>query len=280
MLVSELDFLQVSQLVLLMLTAGLAAGFAAGLFGIGGGFVVVPVLLLVLTFFHVDGSIATHVAIGTSLATIVGTSLRSLYAHRQLGQVDFAVLRQWAPWLIAGVGVGLLFAQSLDGHALKLVFAIGVFLFGVHYVIPKGALRTPIAARMPSGWPLASIATFLGAFSALLGIGGGTIGVLVMTLCGREIHQAVATAAGFGVLIALPGAIGFAVLGLGHTGLPLGSFGYINVIAALSITAMSVITAPIGARVAHSLNAKSLQRIFGFYLIATSAVVFINAMTS
>ena len=280
MSLTELDLAHVSQLIAVLLAAGIVAGFVAGLFGIGGGFVVVPALLLTFSVFNVESDIIAHLAIGTSLATIIVTSSRSVHAHNKRGAVDFKVIRDWAVWLIVGAVFGIIVARFMDGRSLKWIFSIGVFLMGVHFIAPVLQPKKAIAKEMPAGPVLAGIATFLGAFSALLGIGGGTIAVLVMTACGRAIHQAVATAAGFGVLIAVPGAIGFAILGLGQTGLPFGSIGYVNVIAVLAITAMSFLTAPLGARAAHSLNAVALKRVFGIYLVATSAIVLYNSFTS
>ena len=280
MSLTELDLAHVSQLIAVLLAAGIVAGFVAGLFGIGGGFVVVPALLLTFSVFNVESDIIAHLAIGTSLATIIVTSSRSVHAHNKRGAVDFKVIRDWALWLIVGAVLGIVVARYMDGRSLKWIFSIGVFLMGVHFIAPVLQPKKSIAKEMPAGPVLAGIATFLGAFSALLGIGGGTIAVLVMTACGRAIHQAVATAAGFGVLIAVPGAIGFAILGLGQPGLPFGSIGYVNVIAVLAITAMSFLTAPLGARAAHSLNAVALKRVFGIYLVATSAIVLYNSFTS
>lgn len=276
----EIDYVQLAELVAVLMVAGLAAGFIAGLFGLGGGFVVVPALLLVFNFFNVDADVITHVAIGTSLATIIVTSARSVHAHHKLGAVDFKVIRDWAPWLIVGVAAGVVLARFMDGRSMKWVFSVGVFLMGVHFLRPFITPKQQVAAKMPQGIALALIASGLGAFSALLGIGGGTIAVLVMTACGRPIHQAVATAAGFGVIIALPGAIGFAILGsMADYNLPMASIGYINLIAVASITAMSVLTAPIGAKLAHSMNGPRLKRVFGLYLIVTSAIVLANSFT-
>lgn len=277
---TEVDYAQVAQLVGVLMAAGLAAGFVAGLFGIGGGFVVVPALLLVFGFFGVDADVLTHVAIGTSLATIVVTSSRSVHAHNKRGAVDSQIIRDWVPWLVFGVLIGLVLARYMDGRSLKWIFAVGVFLMGVHFIAPVMQPKKQVFPDMPKGLALAGIASFLGGFSALLGIGGGTIAVLVMTACGRPIHQAVGTAAGFGVIIAMPGAVGFAVLGLGETALPFGSIGYVNLIAVLAITSMSFITAPLGARAAHSLNAVALKRVFGVYLVATSAIVLQNTFVS
>ena len=276
---SELDYSSIAQLVGVLMAAGLFAGFVAGLFGIGGGFVVVPALLVVFSYFGVDSEVVTHVAIGTSLATIIVTSLRSMYAHHKRGAVDFKIIRDWAPWLVVGVGMGIVLAQYMDGRSLKWIFAIGVFLMGIHFIMPV-LKNVQVSDEMPKGFGRASLASFLGGFSALLGIGGGTIAVLTMTMCGRPIHQAVATAAGFGVIIAVPGAFGFALLGYNEANLPYGSFGYVNVIAVVAITAMTFITAPLGARAAHSLNAAALKRVFGVYLVATSAIVLYNSFTA
>ena len=274
----EGDSLQLFQLIGVLMTAGLVAGFVAGLFGIGGGFVIVPALLLVFTVFDVDSDVLTHVAIGTSLATIIVTSSRSVHAHNKKGAVDLNIIKDWAPWLVVGVAGGLILAQYMDGRSLKWIFSIGVFLMGLHFISP--VLRdVKLADEMPSGIVRAGLASFLGGFSALLGIGGGTIAILTMTMCGRPIHQAVATAAGFGVIIAVPGAIGFAVLGMGEEALPSGSFGYVNLIAVAAITAMTFITAPLGAKAAHALNAPSLKRVFGVYLVVTSAIVLWNSFS-
>lgn len=274
----ENDTAHLMQLISVLMAAGLIAGFVAGLFGIGGGFVIVPALLLVFSFFGVDQDVLTHVAIGTSLATIIVTSSRSVYAHNKRGAVDLQVIKDWTPWLILGVVGGLFLAQFMDGRSLKWVFSIGVFLMGLHFVMPV-LKNVQVSREMPKGVPLAALASFLGGFSALLGIGGGTIAILTMTMCGRPIHQAVGTASGFGVIIAIPGAIGFMLLGLGASQLPLGSLGYVNVVAVLAITAMTFITAPLGAKAAHALNGPVLKRVFGVYLIATSAIVLWNSFS-
>lgn len=272
----EYNMAELSQLVGVLMAAGLVAGFVAGLFGIGGGFVVVPALLVVFTFFGVDQDVLTHVAIGTSLATIIVTSSRSVFAHNKRGAVDIEIIKDWAPWLVIGVIAGIVLAQFMDGRSLKWIFSAGVFLMGLHFIMPV-LKDVQLSDEMPKGLALASLASFLGGFSALLGIGGGTIAILTMTMCGRPIHQAVGTAAGFGVIIAIPGAIGFAILGQGVANLPVGSIGYVNIIAVLAISAMTFITAPLGARAAHALNAPSLKRFFGVYLVATSAVVLWNS---
>ena len=260
-----------------MLGAGLFAGFAAGIFGIGGGFVVVPALFVVLPLLGGTHEAVAHVAIGTSAATIIVTSIRSLLAHAKRGAVEFEVLRAWAPWIILGDGVGVLLAGHVDGRVLTIIFASGVFLMSLNFLLPKVGGKV-ISDEMPSGIARVGIAGGLGTFSALLGIGGGTIAIMVMTLCGRSIHRAIATASGIGTLIAIPSAIGFALIGLKETGLPWGSLGFVNMPATLAIASMSILTAPLGVAAAHSLPANVLKRIFGIYLVIIACIMFRNAI--
>jgi uncharacterized membrane protein YfcA len=248
---------------LAMLAAGLVAGFAAGIFGIGGGFVVVPALMVVLPLLGGEKAQLAHVAIGTSAATIIITSLRSLRAHAKRGAVEFEILKTWAPWLIIGDTIGVMLAGKVDGHVLLMIFAIGVALMALMFLAPKLADHK-LSDNMPSLAPRMAIAGGLGTFSALLGIGGGTIAIMVMTLSGRTIHRAIATAAGIGVLIAIPSAIGFAIIGLRETGLPWGSLGFVNLPAVAAISCMSIISAPYGVAAAHSLPAAPCARSSAF----------------
>lgn len=260
-----------------MLGAGLFAGFAAGIFGIGGGFVVVPALFVVLPLLGGTHEAIAHVAIGTSAATIIVTSIRSLLAHAKRGAVEFEVLKAWAPWIVLGDGVGVLLAGHVDGRVLTMIFASGVFLMSLNFLLPRVGDKV-ISEEMPSGIARVGIAGGLGTFSALLGIGGGTIAIMVMTLCGRSIHRAIATASGVGTLIAIPSAVGFALIGLREGGLPWGSLGYVNLPAALAIASMSILTAPLGVAAAHSLPAALLKRIFGVYLVVIAFIMFRNAI--
>lgn len=260
-----------------LLTAGLFAGFAGGLFGIGGGFVVVPALYAMLPLLGGDKASIAHVAIGTSAATIIFTSIRSVMSHAKRGAVDFGILKAWAPWIIIGDGVGVLLASHVDGKSLTIIFAVGVLLMSLNFLLPKVGDKV-ISQNMPSGISRVAIAGGLGTFSSLLGIGGGTIAIMVMTLCGRSMHRAVATASGIGTLIAIPSAIGFAIIGLRDGGLPWGSLGYVNLPAMFGIAAMSMLTAPLGVAAAHTMPANVLRRVFGFYLVFVAALMFRNAM--
>lgn len=270
---AELLSVETLSILILMLMAGAVAGVAAGLFGIGGGFIVVPALLAIFKVLGVDPTLSVHMAIGTSLATIVLTSLRSVKAHAKRDAVDFTVLRDWGPWIVLGVILGLLFADNVEGMTLIAIFGVGVLILSINFLFPQAFKNLRLSDTMPSGLVLAGIATFLGGFSALLGIGGGTIAVLVMTFCGRPIHQAIATAAGFGAIIAIPGTIGFAIIGQGHENLPPGSIGYINLIGLVAIASTSTLTAPLGVSLAHKLPPIALKRVFGMYLVFTAALM-------
>jgi uncharacterized membrane protein YfcA len=277
-LASQMDWLgpaaqQYGLLIASMLVAGLFAGFVAGMFGIGGGFVVVPALAAVLTVLPHDGGDEhiMHVAIGTSLATIFFTSLRSVQAHAKRGAVDWNILKGWLPWVVSGVIAGVALTSVMDGEQLKIVFGVFLVPLGLHFILQILGKKVKVEEKMPKGPARAALGSGLGAFSSLLGIGGGTPAVLIMTMSGVNMHRAVATAAGFGTIIAVPGAIGSMIAGFNQPNLPLGSIGFVNMIALAAITAMSILTAPLGAAAAHSLDPVKLKRVFGFYLLATSA---------
>ncbi len=268
------SLLAVLPMLLALLAAGAIAGLSSGLFGVGGGFVVVPALLLVFGMLLDAGPHDLHVAIGTSLATIIVTSVRAVQAHHRRGAVDFAILKDWAPWLTLGVIGGLAIASAANTGTLMLLFATGVLLYAFYFLRPALAVKRERYYAFPVGIGRAALASGLAGFSALLGIGGGTPFVVTMVVCGRSVHEAVATAAGVGFVIAVPGAIGFALLGLGQSELPPGSLGYVNLPAFAVIAAMAIFTAPLGARLAHSLSEYHLRRAFGLYLLVISALMY------
>ncbi len=261
-----------------LLFAGAMAGLTAGLFGNGGGFVVVPALLFVFSFLGYQDEDLIYVAVGTSLATIVVSSFRAALTHHKLGSLDREVLRTWAPWLTIGVAVGVYLASQTDAKGLTLVFAGGVGFYSIYFLFPT-MLDKYSFERLPSGLSRASFATVLGGFSALLGIGGGTPTVITMTLCGRSIVQAVGTATGVGFIIGLAGCLGFCMIGLMQSMSvgPPGSLGFVNLPALLAISFASLITAPIGAKLAHDLEQIVLKRMFGIYLIAVSITMFVTS---
>lgn len=261
-----------------LLLAGAMAGLTAGLFGNGGGFVVVPALLFVFSFLGYQDEGLIYLAVGTSLATIVVSSFRAAITHHKLGSLDREVLRTWAPWLTIGVAAGVYLASLTDAKGLTLVFAGGVGFYSIYFLFPT-MLDKYSFEHLPSGLSRASFAAVLGGFSALLGIGGGTPTVITMTLCGRSIVQAVGTAAGVGFIIGLAGCLGFCMIGLMQSisvGPP-GSLGFVNLPALLAISLASLVTAPMGAKLAHNLEQVVLKRMFGIYLIAVSVTMFVTS---
>jgi uncharacterized membrane protein YfcA len=269
-----------SELLLLfagVAAAGLFAGFIGGLFGVGGGIVLVPALYHVWGVLNVPDEIRMHLAVGTSLSTIIATSWRSLSTHAKAGAVDFALLRAWAPWLALGAAAGSATAGLVQARVLVAVF--GFALLAVAANMGLNARGRALFAALPGGAGGALIAAGNGFVSAMMGVGGGTIGVPTMTLCGRPIHQAVATASGFGAAIAVPAAIGFLIAGWGRAGLPPYSIGFINVPGFLAVATLTAFAAPFGARLAHRLDRPVLSRAFAVFLAVTALSMLREAFT-
>lgn len=244
--------------------AGLLAGFVGGLFGIGGGVVVVPALFVVFTALGVDESVRMHLAVGTSLSTIISTSWRSLAAHTKAGAVDYDILKAWTPWITLGALAGAVAAGFANTEVLLVIFGGGLLLVAAQMGLSRPDWR--VWNELPKGALRALIAGSIGLLSALMGIGGGAFGVTVMTLCGRPIHRAVATASGFGAAIALPAAIGYVIAGWGHEALPPWSLGYVSLPGFVALAVLTALTAPIGARLAHRLPQLALKRAFAVLL--------------
>ncbi len=259
---------QYGPMLLALAAAGIVAGIAAGLFGIGGGAIIVPVL-----YFLFEGmgysETAMHVAVSTSLATIILTSIRSVMAHHSHGAVDWQIIRSWAPWIVLGALVGMGVGGFLSKQVLLGIFGSLAFLLSAQLYFGRPTWK--LAEDMPGGAVRAGLGTGIGALSALMGIGGGTFGVSVMTLCGRPIHRAVATAAGWGVAIGLPGAIAAVIVGWGVEGRPPFSLGYVNLAAFALIATFTVTMAPVGAKLAHRLNAARLKQMFAILLAVVAA---------
>lgn len=255
-----------------LLAAGAVAGVTTGLFGVGGGFIIVPTLIAILPIFTGEYEAMVHTAVGTSLASIIVSSVRAVQTHRRNHLVDFDILKDWAPWLVLGVCGGLWLASRMDSSTLILVFAVGVLIYSIYFIFPQYFEREKNPWSLPRGIGLAALASLLGGFSSLLGIGGGTPFVVMMVVCGRSAHQAVATAAGVGFIIAVPGTLGFLLLGLNDSNeLPWGAVGYIHVPALIAISLMTMFTSPWGARLAQRMKELHLKRAFGLYLIIVAA---------
>lgn len=270
--------LPVSELLLMagaVGAAGALAGLVAGLFGVGGGTVIVPAVFYAFAVLGVGGEANLHVAIGTSLAVIVATSFRSLAAHRKHGAVDEAVLRAWTPWIALGGLIGAGVASFMGQQGLGLVYAGCVLVVAAQMGLGRESWR--VAQDLPTGPARAGIGSGIGLLSALMGVGGGALGGMLMTLCGRSIHQAVATASGFGLAIGIPAALGFVVSGWSADGRPPLSLGYVNVPSALIMGLLTTAVAPYGARLAHRLDRKTLRRAFAIFLALTAAAVLAKA---
>lgn len=253
-----------ADLILVLLSASVVAGFAAGLFGIGGGAIIVPALYLVFRSLGYAET-AMHTALATSLATIVLTSLRSVQSHHSRGAVDWSVLKNWGPSIIAGAFLGQVVAGQLPAESLALVFTVLAYLLSLQLLL--GAPEWRLAHQLPVGWLRRGIGSGIGFLSTLMGIGGGVFGVTLMTAYGRPMHQAVGTAAGFGAAIGIPSALTAMASGHRNPDLPPLSIGFVNLIAFAMISTLTVAVAPLGVRVAHKLDARRLRQLFGLLLI-------------
>ncbi len=251
----------------LLIVAGGFAGVLAGMLGVGGGIVHVPAFFFVFSTLGYEGPQLMQVCLGTSLAAIVFTSMRSVSAHHKRGAVDWDILKSWAPFIVVGAVLGVLVAARLRSEVLVIIFGIVACLVGLYLAFGKEDWR--LADEMPSGGQRVGFAGGIGFLSVLLGIGGGSFGVPTMSLYGVPIHRAVATAAGFGGLIALPSTIGF--LSMTVTNPPPYTVGAVNLAALVVATIMTFITAPYGAKIAHALPPLTLRRSFAVFILIVAA---------
>ena len=252
-----------------MAATGLISGTLAGLLGVGGGIVIVPVLFNVLPLFGIPEAVQMKLAIGTSLATIIPTSIQSARKHFAKGTMDVALLRSLAPSIGAGVLLGTVLAIWLRGEALTLVFAVVAVAVAVNMATTGADWR--LRESFPTGAPRHGIGGFIGTVSAMMGIGGGTVGVPILSAFGAPMRAAVATASAFGIIIAVPATIGFVWAGWGNALLPPFSVGYVNLIGFALIVPTSMLAAPWGVKLAHSISPLLLKRLFAAFLAVTSA---------
>ena len=255
-------------LILELALLGVVTGFLAGLLGIGGGMIMVPFITLLMNSRGVAGDLSIKMAIATSMATIMFTSLSSVRAHHQRGAVRWDLVRGLAPGIVAGSLLGSLGVFALlKGSTLALVFGLFVAFSATQMVLDRKPKPT---RQMPGAAGQFGAGAGIGLLSGLVGAGGGFISVPFMTWCNVAIHNAVATSAALGFPIALTNVLGYVVSGHGLSGLPAGSLGYIWLPALAVIALCSVFTAPLGAKAAHSLPVAGLKRVFAsvLYLLA------------
>ena len=251
-----------------LLATGAIAGVLAGLLGVGGGIVIVPVLFLLSGFLGFPAELAMPMAVGTSLATIIPTSISSARSHHRRGSMDVDLLKVWAPFVFFGALMGGVLASFVSGAFLTLLFGVVALVVAINLALPKAVV---IAETLPEGvLARTTVPTGVGVFSALMGIGGGTLSVPILTAFSYPVHRAIGTAAALGLVIAVPAVCGFIWAGWGVEGRPPWSFGFVNVPAAVLIFTMSVFTAPVGSRLAHAMDAGPLKRVFALFLFITS----------
>lgn len=257
-------------LVAILLAAGAATGVLAGLFGIGGGAIIVPVLYEVFGATGVPDDERMHLAVGTALAIIVPTALRSFMAHRARTRVDTGVLRQWAVPLVSGVVAGSLLASVSPDRVLQLAFVAFAALMSFRLLF--GRASWVLGETLPGRWVMRAYGFAIGMISPLVGISGGGIAVVVLSLYRVPIHEAIGTSAGLGALIAVPGTIGYIIGGLPHMAtLPPLSIGYVSLPGALIVGTVAVLAAPVGAKLAHRFSKRQLEVGFGLYLAIVGA---------
>jgi uncharacterized membrane protein YfcA len=263
------------SLILVLLVLGAATGFAAGLLGIGGGMLMVPFITMILTAKDFPTEHVVHMAIATSLATIMFTSISSVRAHHKRGAVEWRIVKLLAPGILIGSWIGPWIGAHMNSTALAAFFAIFVAFSATQMLIDK----KPAASRdLPGAAGMFASGGAIGILAGLVGAGGGFVSVPFMTWCNVKIHNAVATSAALGFPIAVAGTLSNIYFGMNIEGLPPASLGYIYLPALLVISLASITTAPLGARTAHNLPVKSLKKVFAYMLYALALYMMYKAV--
>lgn len=252
---------------LALITTGVFSGILAGLLGVGGGIVIVPVLFLLFQSFGVSPETAMLVATATSLATIVPTSISSIRSHNKKGNVDFNLLKRWAIFILIGVLIGSWLVTSIEGNILAILFGVIAILSALNMLFRTG--KSALYQKLPNTLGQTIMSTSIGFFSSMVGIGGGTISVPLLTLYNYPTHKAIGTAAAIGLIISLPGALTMLILGSTPTDAPIGTFGLVNLFGFICIVPLTVLFAPIGATLAAKLDTRKLKKIFALVLLIT-----------
>lgn len=252
--------------ILSLIGTGVFAGLLAGMLGVGGGIVIVPVLFFLFQALGVSPESAMVIATATSLATIVPTSVSSIRAHNKKGNVDFDLLKAWAVFILIGVLAGSYLVTQVNPTILTLLFGIIATLSALNMLIGK---KDALFQGLPGRGGQSIMATCIGLFSSMVGIGGGTLTVPTLTFCNYPAHKAVGTAAAVGLIISLPAAITLLFAGATPTDAPFATYGYVNLLGFACIVPLTVLFAPIGATIASKLDAGLLKKIFAVVLIIT-----------
>ena len=261
--------------IIIYLMVGSVAGILAGLLGIGGGLVIVPLLTTLFTSQGIHQDVIVHLALGTSLASIVFTSISSVRSHYKRGSVSWGVVARITPGIVAGTYLGTWVAAMLSTNILKGFFGLFILYVATQMLV---GLKLKAGRTVPGTVGIFSAGCGIGLFSSLAGIGGGTLGVPFLTWSNIKIHKAIGTAAGIGLPIAITGALGYAINGWGALNLPAHCLGYVSLPALAGIVCASVLMAPVGVKLAHSLPVEKLKKIFAVLLYAVSAKMLLSIL--
>lgn len=254
--------------MLIFLTCGAFAGVLAGLLGVGGGIVLVPLLAIILPMQGVPATYVQHLALGTSLASIIFTSIASARAHAKRGAVRWDIWRSITPGILLGTFLGGLVASNMPTFFLKAFFICFLYLVAAQMLLD---IKPRASRELPHMLGMSSVGGIIGLVSSFVGIGGGTLSVPFMTFCNVPMHTAVGTSAAIGFPIAVAGALGYVVGGWNVPGLPVGNLGYVHVLALVGIATASFCTAPLGAKLSHALPVKTLKRGFALFLLIVAS---------
>ena len=262
--------LDILPFIMALTIAGLIAGFLAGVFGIGGGAILVPVFYQMFGEMGVEEAVRMHLSVGTSLAIIVPTSIRSYLSHLKHAKVDTALLRSWLWPVPVGVILASAVTAYISGAGLRVIFAFVAIIVGAKLLFAKESWR--LGSDIPQNPLRAVIGGLIGFFSTFMGIGGGVMNNTFMTLYGRPLHQAVSTSAGVGILISVPGTIGYILAGLGaNAAMPAFTLGFINFFAVVMIIPLTTFIAPLGVKAAHILSKRQMEVAFGLFMFVVAA---------
>jgi uncharacterized protein len=272
MVIAGLEVSELTELALLLVAVGALSGFLAGVFGIGGGAILVPVFYECFRLAGVPLEVRMPLCIGTSLAIIIPTSIRSWRAHHRRGAVDMEVLKIWWLPVLAGVIAGSVTARYAPERLFKIVFVMVAYSAAARLLLARESWK--FGDDLPRGPLMKAYGFFVGILSTLMGVGGGLFSNLLMTFYGRPIHQAVATSSALAVLISIPGALGYVYAGwpaaarfpeIAALQLPF-ALGYVSLIGAVLVMPTSLLTAPLGVKAAHAMSKRTLEMAFGCYL--------------
>jgi uncharacterized membrane protein YfcA len=264
----DLSINEIVPLVLGIMATGAVAGILSGLLGVGGGIVIVPVLFWVFGWLGFPPGLGMQVTVATSLVTVAFTAVSSAWAHHARGSVDIGIFRLWAPFMAMGALIGGVLAGIVSGQALLVIFGTIALLVAYNLANPRARILAKELPRARVAQP--AMASAVGMVSAMMGIGSGTLGVPLMTAFSVPVHRAVGTAAALGLVVGVPAAIAMVVVGIGVEGRPPFSVGYVNLVAVGLILPLSVGLAPVGARIAHSMEPVWIKRAFAVFLTLTS----------